>query len=120
MLNQCITTSCMLLLISLLCKMTAESSDVAEVHIAQKLVDKAIHWHKVASNGTEILNMYHHLVSSLTFMLSAREILSDTKLEQMTGIDGSLFIREVEQQISVLRQNIKTTYVNPVGNNTKT
>jgi hypothetical protein len=115
MLKQCSTITCILFLVSLISKMTVESSDLTHVHIVQKLVEKAVHWRDVAASGTESLNVYHHLVSSLTFMQAAREMMPDSKLERTTGIDISSFIRQLEQQISNVRQNIKPTSLKEEG-----
>jgi|EP00966_Prymnesium_polylepis_P122667 hypothetical protein len=109
MLKQCSTITCILFLVSLISKITVESSDLTHVHIVQKLVEKAVHWRDVAESGTDSLNVYHHLVSSLTFMQATREMMPDAKLETTTGIDISSFIRQLEQKISNVRQNIKPT-----------
>ena len=105
MLKQCSTLLFVLLLVSLVSRMAMEASDSSHANIARSLIDKAIHWRNVASNESA-LNSYHHLIASLTFLHSAREIMSDSKLEMNCGLDISSLIRDVEQQIARARQII--------------
>lgn len=106
MLRQCSTITCLLLLVSIGSKLASETSSLHDVTVVQNLMEKAIHWSNVASNGTELLNVYQHLVTALTFVYSAREIMSDFKLEKMTGIEINSFVRTLEKRISDTRQNI--------------
>lgn len=106
MLRQCSTITTLLLIVAVISKISADSSDVANGTIVQKLVDKAFHWRNVASSGVEPINVYHHLVSSLAFMQAAREVMPDAKVELLTGVDVSAFVRRVEQHMTDVRQNI--------------
>lgn len=106
MIRQCSAITCLLLIVSVGSKLASETSSLHSVSVVQGLIEKAIHWNNVASNGTELLSVYQHLVTSLTFVYSAREIMSDSKLERITGIEIHSFVRTLERRISDTRQNI--------------
>lgn len=105
MLRQCSAVSSILLILSLISKITVDTGDSKQVNIVKQLMDKALYSHDVALNDTDPLNVYHHLVMCLAYLHSTREVMSDSEVMRVTGLDVSTFIRRVGKKLHAVRQN---------------
>ncbi len=107
MLKQCSTISLVLLIVSVVAKLAMESTDTPTSVAARNLVEKAVHWKHVAKSDTSALNAHHHYVVSLTFLQAARELVTDTSLEHLSGIDIQNFTASVEHRLTTARQSLE-------------
>ncbi len=105
MLRQCSAVTCLLLVLSIISKLTVDTGDLRHVNVVKQLIEKALYWYDVALNDTEPLNVYHHFVMCLATLHSTREVMSDPEVMRTTGVNISTFIRRVEKKIHTVRQN---------------
>lgn len=103
----CLKSTSVLLVASLASKLFVDDVGSRCDHAVQVLIDKALHWRSVALNDSDPLNAYHHLIVSLTFVQSARELMSDAHIESHVGVDVPVLMKELEKKIAKKRQNIR-------------
>lgn len=116
----CFTATCILFLISVVARMATEASDNAHAQMVRRLLQKATHWDRVARNDARMCDRLHHHVMALTFVHAAREILSDSEIEQTCGVDVVQTARELEQKIIRSRQNLASLEATNVSSSRKT
>lgn len=74
---------------------------------ASALLDKSIYWQNVAKGENDILLMYQHHTTSLSFLKAAREFASDLELERFTGVNVSGMWSTTEAEVNKSRQIVR-------------
>lgn len=105
MLAQAASTTAVLFLASLLCKLCYEGAESSPSSAAE-LLREALHWRDVAAQDTDPAMRLQHAASAAAMLNAARMVAKDVVLERASQLDVPKLAKTLESDVAEARKAV--------------
>ena len=107
MLQQCLSVTATILVVSILSKILVETSETSLLSKGRRLVERAMEWKERGDEEGDVILKYQYYTTAFAFLQAGRECASDSELERATSIDMSSVWTRIQEGMTKARQNAR-------------